>query len=118
MSEPTSGPQLLVVIVKDHHQVEELLMGFLDLGIRGATVIEGRGMGQILSSEVPIFAGFRSLFPGGSAGTYLVLSVVEGGQLEDGLRMAREVCGDFDRPGAGVLFTLPLGHVEGLARAF
>lgn len=118
MSEPTSGPQLLFIIVKDHHQVEELLMGFLDIGIRGATVIEGRGMGQILSTEVPIFAGFRSLFPGGTAGTYLVLSVIDGDHVEDAVRMAQEVCGDFGRPGAGVMFTLPVGRIEGLAKAF
>jgi len=117
MSEAERQAELLVCIVKDHHQVEEILTGFLELGIRGATVVDGRGMGQILSTDVPIFAGFKALFPGGSAGTYLILSVVEHDLVEDTIRLAEEVCGDFSRAGIGVLFTLPVQRIRGLAQA-
>ena len=108
--------ELLVCIVKDHHQVEEILMGFLELGLRGATVVDARGMGQILSTQVPIFTGFRSLFPGGAAGTYMILSVVESERLDDAIRLAEEVCGDFCQPGTGFLFTVPVRRVCGLAQ--
>lgn len=107
--------ELLVCIVRDHHHVEEILMGFLDLGLRGATVLDGRGMGQILGSDVPIFAGFRSLFPGGSAGRYVIISVVDPEQVLDAMRLAEEVCGDFTQPGTGIIFTVPVGRVRGLA---
>jgi hypothetical protein len=112
-----STAELLVLVLKDHHQVEEILTGFLELGLRGATVVEGRGMGQILSTEVPIFAGFKTLFPGGNAGTYMILSVVDHGILDDAISLAEEICGDFSRAGTGFLFTLPVGRVKGLARA-
>lgn len=115
MSEPVAGQELLVLIVLDHHQVEELLTGFLELGIRGATVLESRGMGSILSNEVPIFAGFRSLFPGGGAGTFTIFSVLSEDQVGDAIRLAEEVCGDFSQPGTGVLFTLPVRRIKGLA---
>ena len=115
MSEPAT--ELLICIVKEHHLVEEILTGFLEIGIRGATVVDARGMGQILSTEVPIFAGFRSLFPGGSAGTYLILSVVERELVEEAIRLAEDVCGDFGRPGTGFLFTLPVLRAKGLADA-
>ena len=116
MSEKDSGPELLICIVKDHHQVEEILTGFLELGIKGATVIDGRGMGQILSTDIPIFAGFASLFPGGSRGTYMIMSVLEQAQIDEAILLAEEVCGTLDKAGAGFLFTIPVGRVRGLAK--
>ena len=115
MSEKLVGPELLVCVVKDHHQVEEMLEGFLELGIRGATVLDGRGMGQILTTEIPIFAGFKSLFPGGTSGTYMILSVVNGEQVDEAIRLAEEICGSIDKAGAGFLFTVPVNRVQGLA---
>ena len=115
MSEKLVGPELLVCVVKDHHQVEEMLEGFLEMGIRGATVLDGRGMGQILTTEIPIFAGFKSLFPGGTSGTYVILSVVNGELVEEAIRLAEEICGSIDKAGAGFLFTVPVNRVQGLA---
>ena len=115
MSEAAAPHELLVCIVMDHHQVEEILTGFLELGVRGATVVDSRGMGAILSNEVPIFAGFRTLFPGGGAGTYAILSVLAVEQVDDAMAMADEVCGGFSKPGTGFLFTVPVGRMKGLA---
>lgn len=114
---PRSAAELLVCIVKDHHLVEEILTGFLELGIRGATVLDGRGMGQILSTQVPIFAGFKSLFPGGSTGTYVILSVVQPEAVDEAMQLAEEICGDFTRAGTGVVFSLPVLRVRGMANA-
>lgn len=108
--------QMLVVVVKDHRHVEEILTGFLELGLRGATVIDARGMGQIVSSDIPIFTGFKSLFPGWGDDTYMILSVVDPDSREKAFRLARDVCGSFESPGSGIMFTLPVFHVEGLAK--
>ncbi len=116
MSENGTGSELLVCIVKDHHQVEEILTGFLELGIKGATVLDARGMGQILSTDVPIFAGFKALFPGGASGTYVILSIVEHRMVEAAINLADEVCGSLARAGAGIAFTLPVERVKGLAK--
>ncbi|MCP4599538.1 MAG: hypothetical protein GY847_03195 [Proteobacteria bacterium] len=118
MSKRGEGSELLVCIVMDHHQVEEILTGFLELGIKGATVIDGRGMGQILSTDVPIFAGFGTLFPGGSSGTYMIYSVIEQELVDEAIRLADEICGNLDKAGAGFLFTVPVSRVRGFAKEF
>ncbi len=82
----TSGRQLLLAAVKGHRRVEAALQGFLELGLPGATVVDAKGMGQIVSSELPIFSGFRSLFPGGGEESYLVLSVLTTEQVEEAVR--------------------------------
>ena len=102
-------------IVKSHRHAEEILMGFLELGIRGATVIDGRGMGQIISADIPIFAGFKALFPVGGGSTYVVLSVMDDELVTRAVQLIDEVTGGLDQPGAGFLFTLPVSRVHGLA---
>jgi hypothetical protein len=104
----TSGRQLLLAAVKGHRRVEAVLQGFLELGLPGATVVDAKGMGQIVSSELPIFSGFRSLFPGGGEESYLVLSVLTAEQAEEAVRMLRDVCGDFAEKGTGIVVTLPV----------
>jgi nitrogen regulatory protein P-II 1 len=111
----TSGRQLLLVAVKDHRRVQRVLEGFLELGLPGATVIDAKGMGQIVSTELPIFSSFRALFPGGGEQSYLLLSVVREEQVEEAIRLLRDVCGDFTQKGTGIVVTLPVTGFVGPA---
>ena len=105
---PASGRQLMIAVVKGHRRVELVMEGFLELDLPGATVIDAKGMGQIVSTELPIFSGFRSLFPGGGEESYLILSVLREGQVEEAVQMLRDVCGDFAEKGTGIVFTVPV----------
>ena len=108
--------ELLMCIVKDYRQLDMILEGFLELGILGATVVDGRGMAQVLSKDVPIFAGLSSIFPGGSSDSHLILSVLATDRVAQVFRLIEDVCGSFDTPGSGIMFTLPVAHVRGLAQ--
>ncbi len=109
----TNSRQLLIAALKGHRALERVMEGFLELGLPGATVIDAKGMGQIVSTELPIFTGFRSLFPGGGEESYLVLSVLSDEQVEEAIRMLRDVCGDFAEKGTGIVFTLPVTEFIG-----
>jgi nitrogen regulatory protein PII len=104
----SSGRQLLIAVVKGHRRVERVMEGFLELGVPGATVIDAKGMGEIVSTELPIFSGFRSLFPGSGEESYMILSVLTTDQIEEAIAMLRDVCGGFTEKGTGVVFTLPV----------
>ena len=104
----TSGRQLLIAAVKGHRRVEQVMEGFLELDLPGATVVDAKGMGQIVSTEIPVFSGFRALFPAGGEESYLILSVVREEQIEEAIRMLRDVCGDFATKGTGIVITLPV----------
>ena len=90
MSTSGGGRQLLIAAVKGHRRVEAVMEGFLELGLPGATVLDARGMGQIVSKDLPIFSGFRALFPGSGEESYLVLSVLREEQVEEAIRMGHE----------------------------
>jgi hypothetical protein len=110
--------ELLFCVVKDYRQLDMILEGFIEMGISGATVLDARGMAQVLRSDVPIFAGLSSLFPGGNADSHVIMSVLEVSQAEDVVRLIEDVCGDFSEPGSGILFSVPVSRVRGLAGAF
>ena len=113
--EGKDGLELVICVLKDYRQLDMLLEGFLELGLGGATVVDARGMAQVLSKDVPIFAGLSSLFPGGNADSHLVLSVTKGEHVESVIKLVQDICGDFSEPGSGVLFTLPVRRAMGLA---
>lgn len=106
---------LLVCILKDYRLVEDLLLGFVEAGVTGATVIEGRGMGQILGAEVPLFASLRGLFPGSGADSHVVFAAMDAAKVDTCLELAERVCGPLTEPGSGVVFTVPIGTIRGLA---
>ena len=86
--------------------------GFLELCLPGATVIGAKGMGQIVSTDLPIFSSFRALFPGGGEASDLILSVVREEQIEEAIRLLCDICGDFAEKGTGIVFTPPvMGYV-------
>ena len=53
--------QLLVAVINSPEKLDDILSGFLELGITGATVIDSEGMGRVLSHDIPIFAGLQTL---------------------------------------------------------
>jgi nitrogen regulatory protein PII len=110
---------LLVFICNQPDKLEEVLEGFLEVGVTGATVIDTVGMGQILSTEVPIFAGFRSLFRGASTVNKTIISVIDDpGKVREALDIIDEILGGLGEPGSGIVFTVPIDNVRGLAPEF
>lgn len=107
--------QLLMAVVNDPEKVDEILSGFLELGITGATIISSEGMGRVLSHDIPIFAGLQTLISRSRPQNRTIFSVVEDEKVEPALALLQEVCGDLTAPATGIAFTLPLGRVVGLA---
>jgi nitrogen regulatory protein P-II 1 len=110
------GPrvQLLVAVINQEEKLEEVLSGFLEIGVTGATIVNSEGMGRMLANEVPIFAGLEALAHRTRPRNQMVFSVVEEDKVERAFALLREVVGDFDQPATGIAFTLPVTRVMGL----
>lgn len=107
--------RLILCILKDYRLVEDVLLGFVELGVTGATVVEGRGMGQIVGCEIPIFAALRGLFPGAAADSQIILAAVQNDLAQPCFDLIEKVAGPLNAPGAGVVFSLPIEAAAGLA---
>jgi nitrogen regulatory protein PII len=108
--------ELLICVINKSELLDEVLSGLLEAGIAGCTVIESQGMGKIISQDIPIFSGFKSLFSGARESNFTIFSVIkEKEALESAIILIKEIYGSFDEPNAGILFTLPVGRIEGLS---
>ena len=107
--------QLLIAVINHVEQLDDILAGFVELGITGATIVNSEGMGHVLSHEVPIFAGLRSLTARSRPSNQTVFSVIEDDKVDAAIALIQEVCGSLDQPGAGIVFTIPVARVVGLA---
>ncbi len=112
-SPPPKEAKLAILIIDDPALVDDVITGFLDIGLRGATVIDSQGMGQIVRQEMPIFTGLTSLF-GSQTGSRVVLAVIAAEQAEAVFALAKEVGQMADEPRAVICFTLPIDRVQGL----
>lgn len=110
-------PQLVVAVINQEEKLEEVLSGLLELGVTGATVLNSEGMGRLLASEVPIFAGLAALSGVTRPRNHTLFSVVDdeakAGRVID---LLDQVCGGLDGRGRGIAFAVPVLRVAGLKR--
>ena len=107
--------QMLIAVVNEPDKIDEILAGFLELGITGATVLSSEGMGRVLSHDIPIFAGLQTLLTGSRPQNRTVFSVVSDDKVEPAFALLQDVCGNLDDPATGIAFALPVSKVVGLA---
>ena len=107
--------QLLVAVINQESRIDGVLAGFVELGITGATIVDSRGMGRVLRQELPLFAGLESLGQTTRAHNQTILCVLDDAKVDAAIRMIQDVCGDLAMPGVGIVFTVPVGRVVGLA---
>lgn len=114
MSE-SPATRLLLAVINDPEKVDEILSGFLELGITGATIINSEGMGRLLSHDIPIFAGLQTLISGSRPQNRTIFSVVPEDRVEPAIELLQDVFGDLSSPATGIVFTIPVDRVVGLA---
>ncbi len=109
--------KLVVVILNHPDLLEDVLTGFLEIGLSGATVLDSVGMGKILSNDVPIFAGLRQAFPGTSPTNRTILVVTEDHMVSDIVEVIEDICGSLDSAGAGMVLVLDVEKAFGVRPA-
>ena len=107
--------QLLLAVINHEELVDDVLAAFLEVGITGATVVESKGMGRVLSRGVPIFAGVHSLSERSRAGNRTLFCVVDDAKVDGAIALIQDICGTLDAPGAGIVVTVPVTRVVGLS---
>jgi|LZCG01.1.fsa_nt_gb nitrogen regulatory protein PII len=108
---------LLVIILNDPGSVNLILSKFLEIDVRGATVINSHGMGQILGDDIPMFYPLRKFISGAdrTQENNMIMSVIRTEEtLNKAIRAIQEEL-NLDQEGSGIMFVLPVIQVHGLA---
>ena len=110
--------QVFVFVLNRTEHLENLLQGFTNQGLRGATVLDSKGMARILHTEdeMPIFYGLRAIMEPEHRSSKTIFMVLEDEQVDTARKVVNEVTGGLDVPDSGIMFAMPLTMVEGLEK--
>ena len=107
--------RLVVAILKEVEYVDHLLSLFIDHDVRGATVLEARGMAEHLAAHMSLFAGFKSAFKA-VGHSQLILTLVPSDRTAEVLDLVRTAAGGMQTPGSGIAFAVDVPAVVGLGK--
>ncbi|UCC73105.1 MAG: hypothetical protein JSV86_00645 [Gemmatimonadota bacterium] len=108
--------QLLVAVINQPEALDDILSGFLELGITGATIINSEGMAHVLTHDIPLFAGIQTLISRSRAQNYTIFSVIDDDEkVVPAFALIQDVCGSMEVPGTGIVFTIPVTRAIGVA---
>ncbi len=100
---------LLFAVINNEDIIDDLITGWLDMGITGATVIETTDALQLISHHVPIFAGFRILTSGGVVHNKTIFTVVQKKKnLDQAIEFLKLNCKKTDKSDIGSYFVVPI----------
>jgi nitrogen regulatory protein P-II 1 len=110
--------KLLVFILNKEEHLEEILEVFLELNIKGATILDSVGMGSILAQDIPIFAGFKNLMQGSRTANKTILTLIPEELVETTVKAIEQIVGSLEEPGTGLVFVVDVDKIYGISKTF
>lgn len=108
--------QLLVAVINESEKLDDILSGFLEIGVTGATIIDSEGMARVLTHDIPIFAGIQTLISRSRPQNNTIFSVIDDeAKVEAAIAVIQDICGDLSGAGTGIVFTVPVSRAVGVA---
>ena len=110
---------LLVIVLNKTEYLNKVMEVFLKTGIKGATILDSKGMGGTIMDcdDIPVVGGIRKLFytqcrPNNNT----IFSIVESKEKANQcVEKIEEIIGSLDEPGVGVSFVLSLESAKGIS---
>ena len=97
--------------------LEPILKGFINAGIKGATIIDSTGMARVLNesdtSDIPIFGTIKMFLNENRPYNKTLFVVLNKEQVDIAMDIIKSIAGEQLKPNVGILFTIPLDYVEG-----
>lgn len=110
---------LLIIVLNEEKYLEDVLSVLVELGVTDANVADVRSMGPMLAHDVPIFAGLQYQMEGRRPYAKMIFALVQDDSIvEEIVATLKDVGLDFEKPGTGFVFTLPVGKIIGKEKDF
>lgn len=111
----------LILVLNKVDEMEDVLAAMMNAGVKGATIIDSQGMGSALvigdQQNIPLIGSLKSMFDREHPFNKTIFTVIETDELLDDVILAiRNTVGNLDKPGEGLMFTLPVTNVYGMRK--
>lgn len=108
---------VLFIVLNKVEYLEEILDMFMEIGVRGATILDSQGMGRAIGETDAFFGAIRNMIDGARPYNKTIFTVIEDKEtLDRAIKETKNIVGEISDPGVGMMFTLPIGEVHGMAR--
>lgn len=111
--------QLLVLILNKLDCLDGILKEFVEAGIGGATILDSMGMARALTQgdndDIPLFGFLKTVLHENRPFNKTVLVVVKDEQVSAAVKIVKKSL-DLSKPDTGIVFTVPIGYVEGIIK--
>ncbi len=110
--------RLLIIVLNKVECLDRLLTKLGKNNIPGATILDSKGMAQELEAndELRFLGSLRLLMNPAHKENKTIFMVIPEEKVAAVSKIVNEVTGGLDHPDTGILFTLPIDYVEGLAK--
>ena len=106
----------LFIVLNEVDYLEDILSGFVENQISGATILDSQGMGSAIANskneDIPLFSKFRMLIGDAHPYSKTIFTVLKDEQMVDtAVAVVQEVVADISNPTVGFMFTVPIAKV-------
>lgn len=110
---------VLFIVLNKIEYLDDILDRFVDIGVKGATILDSQGMGSVITNNgegnEPFFGAIRAFLDNSRPYNKTIFTVIEDEKiLEEAVKTVKEIVGDINKPGKGMMFTLPVNNIYGM----
>ncbi len=110
---------VLFIVLNKIEYLDDILDSFVDIGVKGATVLDSQGMGSVITNSgnghEPFFGSIRAFLDNSKPYNKTIFTVIEDEQLlAKAVATVKNILGDIKQPGVGMMFTLPVNNIYGM----
>ena len=111
--------KLVTIILNKTECLDAILEEFTSNSISGATIIDSKGMVQELNEhdheDLYFLVSLRSLLEPSHRENKTIIMVAKDEDVKVISRIVNQATGGLNKPDTGILFTVPIDHLEGLS---
>lgn len=105
----------LFIVLNEVDYLNDILAGFVDVGVSGATILDSQGMASFIvngkNHGISLFNSLKILLGDALPYNKTIFTVLENEELvEKTVAVVQGVIGDVFSPGVGFMFTVPIGE--------
>jgi len=110
---------VLFIVLNEVQYLDDILDSFVDIGVKGATILDSQGMGSAIAGggrgSQPLFGSIRLFLDDAKPYNKTIFTVIDDEEvLAKAVETVCNILGDIDKPGVGMMFTLPVNNVYGI----
>lgn len=110
--------KLFYFVLNDTEKLDDILTGFIENGIKDATIVDSMGMLRLLNcthcgEDIPFLGTVRMFMKPDWKTSKLILTALRDEQVPLAIEAIEACIGDLNNKDTGVVFTVPIDYTKG-----